>query len=107
MLVSPSQSRREVSRSLTLVYLDAKLWTIKRLSDKNAKTHEFEVKDKETGKTYKTNVFQYYQKRYSIRIDKWQLPLLETNKRDILFPMELAIMAPSQRYPFKLNELQV
>ena len=89
------------------VYLESKEWTIKRISEKNAKTHEFEVKVKETGESYTTNVFAYYQKRYNIRIDKWQLPLLETQKRDIFFPMELAIMAPAQRYPFKLNEGQV
>jgi len=83
------------------------LWNIKRISNKNAKTHVFEVLNKTTGIREKTNVFAYYQKRYNVRIDKWQLPLLETQKRDVLFPMELAIMAPAQKYPYKLNEKQV
>lgn len=83
------------------------MWTIKRISNKNAKTHTFDVRDKDTGKITNMSVFQYYAKKYNVRIDKWQLPLLETQKRDVLFPMELAIMAPAQRYPFKLNETQV
>lgn len=83
------------------------MWNIKRISNKNAKTHVFEVLNKTTGIREKTNVFAYYQKRYNVRIDKWQLPLLETQKRDVLFPMELAIMAPAQKYPYKLNEKQV
>lgn len=74
---------------------------------KNAKTHEFEVLNKETGKREKTNVYQYYLKRYNFRLDKWMLPLLETQKPGVLFPMELAIMAPAQKYPYKLNEKQV
>jgi len=65
------------------------------------------VLNKATGQEEKTNVFAYYQKRYNVRIDKWQLPLLETHKKDVFFPMELAIMAPAQRYPYKLNEKQV
>jgi len=84
-----------------------KQWVIKRFSTKNAKTHEFDVRDKETGKLTTMNVFQYYQKKYNIRIDKWMLPLLETQKRDVLFPLELALMSPAQRYPYKLNEAQV
>lgn len=88
-------------------HLESKIWTIKRISTKNAKTHEFEVKDKDTGAPYTTTVFEYYLKKYRVRLDKWQLPLLETQKRDVLFPMELAIMAPRQRYPYKLNEDQV
>ena len=57
------------------------------------------VMDKATGRATETSVFDYYQKKYNVRLDKWQLPLLETQKRDVLFPMELAIMAPRQRYP--------
>ena len=91
----------------TKVGSDAKLWTVKRISHLNAKTHEFDVFDKTTGKTTKMSVFSYYQKKYNVRLDKWQLPLLETQKREVYFPMELAIMAPAQRYPFKLNEKQV
>ena len=83
------------------------MWTIKKLSDKNAKQHEFEVLNKQTGEKEMTNVYAYYAKRYNVVLDKWQLPLLETNKRDVLFPMELAYMAPAQRYPYKLSEEQV
>lgn len=86
---------------------ESKTWTITRVSNKNAKTHMFDVKNKETGKVTTESVFSYYQTKYNVRIDKWQLPLLETQKRDVMFPMELAIMAPAQQYPFKLNETQV
>ena len=86
---------------------EAKEWTIKRISQKNAKTHTFEVKDKNTGAVTTESVFSYYLKKYNVRLEKWQLPLLETQKRDVLFPMELAVMAKAQYYPFKLNEKQV
>ena len=86
---------------------EATKWTIKRISPKNAKTFQFECLNKQTGVKEMTTVFDYYLKKYNVRLDKWQLPLLETQKKNVLFPMELAIMAPSQRYPFKLNEEQV
>ncbi|KAL6721013.1 Protein argonaute [Lecanora helva] len=85
---------------------DKKMWTVIKISNKNAKQHYFDVKDRQTKTEYKTNVFDYYIKKYNIRLDKWQLPLLETQKKDILFPMELAVTADAQRYPFKLNEQQ-
>ena len=84
-----------------------KMWTIKRISNKNAKEHTFEVKNRETGQVTKETVFSYYLAKYNVRLDKWQLPLLETQKKDVLFPMELAIMGKSQYYPFKLSDTQV
>ena len=88
-------------------HIAQKEWTVVRFSHKTAKTHEFQVKDRETGESTTMNVFQYYLKKYNVRIDKWMLPLIETQKRDVLFPLELAIMAPRQKYPYKLNETQV
>ena len=34
------------------------------------------------------------------------LPLVETTKKDVFFPMELCYLTKGQRYPYKLNEVQ-
>ena len=65
------------------------------------------MKDRATGVETEMSVFEYFLKKYNVRLEKWQLPLLETTKKDVVFPMELAYMNPGQRYPFKLNEEQV
>lgn len=86
---------------------DTKEHTIKRISDHTAKTYKFDVKDRETGATTNMSLFDYYQKKYNIRLGSWQLPLIETHKAGTMFPMELCVMQPGQRYPYKLNENQV
>ncbi len=84
------------------------MWTIHRISDKNAKTYKFDMKEKATGIVHKdTSIYQYFQKKYNVVLEKWALPLLETPKKGIVFPMELAFMGKGQRYPYKLNETQV
>ena len=50
---------------------------------------------------------EYFKQKYRVHLDYWQLPLLETTKKDVLIPMEVAFMCKGQRYPFKLNEKQV
>ncbi len=83
-----------------------KVYTIKRVSQFNAKTHKFDVFEKETGKKIEMTCYDYYKKKYNVIIDKWQLPLLEATKKGMLFPMEIAHMQPGQKYPFKLSEIQ-
>lgn len=83
-----------------------KVYVIKRISQYNAKTHKFEVTEKETGKKIEMTCYDYYKKRYNVVIDKWQLPLLETTK-GMMFPMEISHMQPGQKYPYKLSETQV
>lgn len=91
----------------TKVNAEQKTWICKRIHNKNAKQHKFEVTVKETGKKVTMSVFEYFVKRYNVTLVRWELPLIETNKKDVFYPMEVAIMKSGQRYPYKLNELQV
>ena len=84
----------------------AKIWTMKRLSTFTAKTYKFDVTDRETNTTTSTTLFDYFLKKYGVRIDNWHLPLVESNKPGVLFPMDLCHMCIGQRYPYKLNENQ-
>lgn len=45
-------------------------------------------------------------KRYNLRLEHPLLPLVESTKKDVVFPMELCFMPKGQRYPYKLNEDQ-
>ncbi|KAK4692655.1 eukaryotic translation initiation factor 2C, partial [Lecanoromycetidae sp. Uapishka_2] len=83
-----------------------KTYTVKRIAAVNAKTHKFDVFEKDTGKTINMSCYDYFKKRYNVILEKWQLPLIETMKAGVLFPMELAHMQSGQKYPFKLNETQ-
>lgn len=85
---------------------EGKLATINGISKKNANNYSFDTTDRNTGKTSKITIAQYFLKRYNITLRKPQLPLLETMKRGEVYPMELCKMAPNQRYPSKLNEQQ-
>ena len=69
---------------------------IQRLSDLNALTMEFAVKDAGANQEQKTNVNDYFMKKYNIRLAYPQLPLLVT--RDGMFPMELCFTSPNERY---------
>ena len=84
----------------------AKIWTMNRLSSHTAKTHKFDVLDTKTNTTTSTTLFDYFLKKYGVRIDNWQLPLVESNKPGVLFPMDVCYMCAGQRYPYKLNENQ-
>ena len=77
-----------------------------RLSNKTAKTHRFDVMNKEDGSERSMSLFDYFQEKYNVRIDNWHLPLVEAQK-DTFYPMEMCYMEAGQRYPYKLNEIQV
>ena len=105
---------------------ETRIWTVKRISSYTAKTYKFDVllkndkkdskKDDKTGektgdkkddaKTVSMTLFDYYLKKYDYRINNWQLPLIETNKEGVLFPMDICQMCMGQRYPYKLDEVQ-
>ena len=80
---------------------------MKRLSNYTAKTYTFDVVSKETGKSASTTLYDYYMKKYGVQLDHWYLPLVESNKPGVLFPMDICVMTMGQRYPYKLNEIQV
>ena len=53
------------------------------------------------------SVFDYFYKKYNIYLSKPWLPLVQTQKANVLFPMEVCVMCEGQRYPYKLNSEQV
>lgn len=84
-----------------------KVWTIKSILPENAREYKFKLKDS-SGKegNEEVTVEQYYKKRYNITLMHPLLPLVETTKRGVVYPMEFCFLAKGQRYPYKLNEDQ-
>ncbi|KAF6219194.1 hypothetical protein HO133_005019 [Letharia lupina] len=85
---------------------ETKIWTVKQISRLNAKEHKFDVTEKATGKVTNMSVYEYFQKKYNIPLRQPWLPLVQTQKPNVLFPMEVCVMCDGQRYPFKLNSDQ-
>ncbi|KAI9822452.1 MAG: hypothetical protein M1827_000171 [Pycnora praestabilis] len=84
-----------------------KLWIIDRFISQTAHTFTFNVKDRNTGEvTQKVSVYTYFQRRYNITLQYPYLPLIQTTKKGVVFPMECVVIAENQRYPFKTDENQ-
>ena len=52
------------------------------------------------------SVYEYFKRKYNVNLLKPYLPLVQTQKAGVLFPMELCVMKEGQRYPYKLNSDQ-
>ena len=84
-----------------------KVFTIKDISDRNAYQWKFDLNNRQTGEIRKaTSIFEYFQIRWNITLSWPLLPIIETTKKGVAFPMEVCVMKPGQRYNFKLDELQ-
>lgn len=96
--------------------LDGKIYTIKNFTfdnkpqyqqqGMNAKTTMFRLKDRNTQVETDVSVFDYFQRTYNMRIEHWQLPLVNT-ERGGMFPMECCTVQAHQRYMFKMSPDQV
>lgn len=84
---------------------DNKVYTIKNFvfnSEKygregaNARNYKF-TRNKE-----ETTVEQYFKEQYGVRLEHWQMPLIETTRAGV-FPMECVLMNRFQRYNYKLE----
>ena len=85
----------------------SKVWTIKDISDRNSREWKFDLLDRKTGETRKgTSIEQYFRLRYNITLSWPSLPVIETTKKGVAFPMEVCQILPGQRYNFKLDEAQ-
>lgn len=73
----------------------------------HSKNTYFTLKNRKTNPPTeeKISVFDYFRKTYNISIQYWDLPLVITS-RDGMFPMELCVISPTQRYNFKLSPEQ-
>ncbi|KAA6409085.1 MAG: eukaryotic translation initiation factor 2c [Lasallia pustulata] len=83
-----------------------KVYTIKQFSEMTARSYKFKCFIKASNKEEVITIEEYFQRRYNRTLDFPGLPLVETMKKGVLLPMEVLVVAPAQRYPYKLNETQ-
>ncbi|KAL2014266.1 hypothetical protein VTN00DRAFT_1791 [Thermoascus crustaceus] len=81
-------------------------FTVKGLKNGNARTFTIDVKNKATGKKETMSVEQYFKSRYNLRLDYWELPMVEMTKNGVYYPMEVLTIHDLNKYHFKLNEYQ-
>lgn len=115
-IMAESPQRRELRRLKKVAFyikhrgsaLEDKLFYIAGFTKSNAKEYKFDVKDRNTGEITKdVSVYDYFLRRYNLRLNYWDLPLVETTKKGIVFPMECCMIAANQRYLYKLDDEQV
>lgn len=76
------------------------VWDPKKFGWEGANARNYRFLLKKEGR--EITVADYFLRQYNIRLMNWQWPLIETT-RDGVFPMDVVIMKPWQRYNFKLN----
>ena len=82
-------------------------WNIFQISLQNATERKVDWRNPQTHeKEGQVTVQQYFQRKYNIRVQYPQLPLVEMTKKGTHFPMEFIYIKEHQRYPFKLDEKQ-
>ncbi|PQE04484.1 piwi domain-containing protein [Rutstroemia sp. NJR-2017a BVV2] len=52
-----------------------------------------------------TSIYDYFLKKYNIKLNQPDLPLVETEKAGV-FPMEVCTLLPNQKYNYKLDPIQ-
>ncbi|KAI2385546.1 Protein argonaute [Ophidiomyces ophidiicola] len=82
-----------------------KEWIIKEFLLVNAKQYTFDVKTPD-GSKKTTTIYDYFNEKYNIKLDYWQLPVVQMTKPGVVYPMELLAVYRAQKYPFKLSEFQ-
>lgn len=97
--------------NLTDIDLDQKQYSIKRFTfaakagGAHAKNTMFKFKNRDTNTEEEISVYDYFRRTYNLTISMWDIPLVETDRYG-MFPMELCILVPNQRYSYKLNPEQ-
>ncbi|KAI9847274.1 MAG: hypothetical protein M1837_002860 [Sclerophora amabilis] len=81
-------------------------FVIDHFLQQTSREYKFSVRDKETGQSTETTMFDYFWKRYNIRLEWPDLPVVQTTKKGVVLPMEVMTVQENQRYPFKLNAEQ-
>lgn len=85
-----------------------KTFKIHKISTFTSRTYKFDLKNKQTGKVEpNTSVFDYFKRQYNIHLEHPDLPVIETTKKGVVYPMEVCHMMGGQRYPYKLDEAMV
>lgn len=82
-------------------------WNIFKIMPFNATEHSTDWKNPQTRQVEgRVTIQAYFQRKYNLRLQYPQLPLVEMTKKNCCFPMELVYIKEHQRYPFKLDEKQ-
>jgi hypothetical protein len=87
--------------------LTKKHFVINDFSLKDAREWTFDYKDRQTEATRKMSVFEYYQQTYDLTLEHPTFPLVTTAKKNVAFPAEFCYILPGQRYPYKVDDVQV
>lgn len=70
-------------------------------------TYKFDLRHKDSGEIEPdVSIYDYFLRKYKLGLQFKDLPVIETTRKGVAYPMEVCHMLPGQRYPFKLNELQ-
>lgn len=82
-------------------------YVIDRFIYQDAKSYKFPVLDTTTGKGTPTSVADYFARKYNIRLQYPDLPLVKMTKgKNTVLPMEVLKFEENQRYNFKMDERQ-
>lgn len=88
--------------------INKKRFKIHKISEYTARTYKFDLRNKKTGEIEpNTSVFDYFKRQYNIYLEHGDLPVIETTKKGVVYPMEVCHMHGGQRYPYKLDEVMV
>lgn len=84
-----------------------KTWKIKGIAKETANTRRLTWRDAQGNDTNeKITVAAYFKRKYNVQLRLPDLPLIETTKKDVHFPIEVLIVIENQRYGSKLDETQ-
>lgn len=79
------------------------VWDPKKFGWENANARNYRFELRREGR--EITVADYFLRQYNIRLMNWEWPLIETTRNGV-FPMDVVIMKPWQRYNFKLDAEQ-
>lgn len=79
-------------------------YTIDHLINGGAKEYMISIDDQATGKSKKTSIADYFQKKYNYHIRHGKTALVQMTRAGVIFPLEILFVRHLQRWPHKLDE---
>ncbi|KAI4257471.1 MAG: hypothetical protein LQ352_001635 [Teloschistes flavicans] len=99
--------KRLKKNSFLVEHKAVKVWQVADILNMPSREFKFRPWNPATGEEDpEISMPDYYYKKYNIWLQWPLLPVVQTTKKNVCFPMEICNMIPGQRYPYKLNELQ-
>lgn len=84
----------------------SRTYVIESLIKVDAYQYKFQLKNRETGEVETASIYDYFLKRYDITLLHPELPLVQTTKKGVVFPIEVLAVMENQKYPYKLDDQQ-